>query len=151
MNERKAFEKALKKNEDDTTTRLVYADWLDEQGEHEEADRQRKWPAAKEWLVGFSKENSGYQEASYEGLIAFGRQVAREEGSSERSERISFENEALWEALRTHSQEFFQNWSVVTGIPLPPGLENKGFHYWACCAHEVYYWFGPPDSSDPDE
>src|SRR5205814_1124014 len=51
MNQRNAFLKALAKNEDDTATRLVYADWLDEHGEHEEADRQRKWPAAKEWLV----------------------------------------------------------------------------------------------------
>ena len=53
MDQREAFLKALAENEDDTTTRLVYADWLDEQGEHEEADRQRKWPAAKEWLVRF--------------------------------------------------------------------------------------------------
>ena len=58
MNERKAFLKLLAKNEDDTTTRLVYADWLDEHGEHEEADRQRKWPAAREWLVQFCKDNN---------------------------------------------------------------------------------------------
>ena len=55
MNERDAFLEALARNEDDTPTRLVYADWLDEQGEHEEADRQRKWPAAKEWLVRFCR------------------------------------------------------------------------------------------------
>ena len=36
--ERKAFLKALKKNEDDVTTRLVYADWLDEHGDADRAE-----------------------------------------------------------------------------------------------------------------
>lgn len=148
MSLRDAFLKALTDNEDDTTTRLVYADWLDDQGEHEEADRQRKWPAAREWLVRFGKENSGYEEVTYEGLIAFGRRVAIEESSSDRT---YVHNESMWHALQANSQEFWKNWSVVTGIPLPPSLEDKGFHYWACCAHEVYYWFGTPDSDEPDE
>ena len=148
MIEREAFLNWLVENEDDITTRLVYADWLDEQGEHEEADRQRKWPAAKEWLARFCKEIPRYEEFSYEGLIDFGRRVAKGEGSSG---RVYLENEALWDALKTHSQDFWNSWSVVTGIPLPPSLENKGFHHWECCSHEVYYWFGPPDSSDPDE
>src|SRR6188472_327361 len=58
MNLPDAFLKALADNEDDTTTRLVYADWLDEHGEHEEADRQRRWPAAKEWLVRFCRDHN---------------------------------------------------------------------------------------------
>ncbi|HJZ56552.1 MAG TPA: TIGR02996 domain-containing protein [Gemmataceae bacterium] len=63
MDERQGFLKALAKNEDDTTTRMVYADWLDERGEHEESDRQRKWPAAKTWLVEFAERHSvGYSE-----------------------------------------------------------------------------------------
>ncbi len=148
MNARDAFLSALAENEDDTTTRLVFADWLDDQGEHEEADRHRKWPAAKEWLVRLCKENSGYQEMTCEGLIAFGREVAREESSSGRTH---LDNETMWYALRDHSQEFWKNWSIVTGIPLPPSLENKGFHHWQCCPGENYYWFGPPDSSDADE
>ena len=42
MNERDAFLKMIVENEDDTLTRLVFADWLDEHGEHEEAgERQR--------------------------------------------------------------------------------------------------------------
>ena len=45
MNERDAFLKHLAANEDDATARLAFIDWLDEQGEHEEADRHRKWPA----------------------------------------------------------------------------------------------------------
>ena len=38
MSERNAFLKALEENEDDTLTRLVYADWLDEHGQAERAE-----------------------------------------------------------------------------------------------------------------
>ena len=84
MNERDAFLKALTKNEDDIPTRLVYADWLDEQGLHEEADRQRKWPAAKEWLVKFCRdhnpapgdENSDVWVVSYQELMEVGLDAA---------------------------------------------------------------------------
>ena len=148
MSLREAFLQALAANEDDTTSRLVFADWLDEQGEHEEADRQRKWPAAKEWLVRLCKESSEYEEVLYEEVIDFGRQVAREENPSE---RIYFDNEDLWRALQACSQEFWTNWSILTGIPLPPGLETKGFHSWSCCPTDNSYWFGPPDSSESDE
>jgi uncharacterized protein (TIGR02996 family) len=84
VNERKAFLKALAQNEDDTPTRLVYADWLDENGEHEEADRQRKWPAAKQWLVQFCRENNPPADEdpddwtwviSYEELVKLGREA----------------------------------------------------------------------------
>jgi uncharacterized protein (TIGR02996 family) len=147
VNLRDAFLKALADNEDDTTTRLVYADWLDDQGEHEEADRQRKWPAAKEWLVQLCQENSRYEEVSYAGLVAFGRQVVKEESPSE---RIYLDNEAMGDALRANLQKFWENWSVVTGIPLPPNLAARGVHRSECCPTEVYYWFGPLGSSDPD-
>lgn len=148
MTEREVFLKMLAENEDDTAARLVYADWLDDHGEHEEADLQRKWPAAKEWLVRFGKENSHYQEISCAELIEFGRQVAKEESSTE---RVYIDNEAMWDALKAHGQEFWKNWSVVTGIPLPARLETQDFHHWRCCAHEVYYWFGEPDASEGEE
>jgi uncharacterized protein (TIGR02996 family) len=142
------FLKALAENEDDIATRLVYADWLDEQGEHEESDRQRKWPAAKDWLVRFCKENLGYHELAYEQLIEFGRRVAKE-GST--SERVYVDNEDMWYALRDKSLEYWANWSVVTSLPFPPGLESKGFHHWQCCPTENYYWFREPDANESEE
>ncbi len=148
MNERETFLKKLGENEDEIMTRLVYADWLDEQGEHEEADRQRKWRAAKGWLVQFAKESSGFEEVSYEGLLEFGRKVVQDESTSG---RIYIDNEAMWDGLKAQSREFWENWSVVTGIPLPRSLGTKDFHHWACCAHEVYYWFGSPDESSDSE
>lgn len=52
--ERDAFLAALAADEDDATTRLVYADWLDEHDMPEEATRQRAWPAAKAWVTAFA-------------------------------------------------------------------------------------------------
>jgi uncharacterized protein (TIGR02996 family) len=133
VNLRDAFIKALNHNEDDLATRLVFADWLDEQGEHEEADRQRKWPAAKNWLVRFFREhNQGDYMGelnSYEEMVEHGRvAVAEADGRM-----LGFDcgsNQGLSDALRANSKEFWKNWSIVTGIPLPPAAE--GMHYFGC-------------------
>jgi uncharacterized protein (TIGR02996 family) len=152
VNLQDAFLKALAAKEDDTATRLVYADWLDEQGQHEEADRQRKWPAANQWLRRLGEESSnpdsGDSPFPYENLIAFGQQVVTTEGSS-----ISVYDDtlAMGQAILGDFQEFFQNWSVVTGIPLPPHLEAKTF-YWECCPTERH-WIGgavPPKDEEAD-
>lgn len=84
MSDGEGLMRAIIEDPDDDTPRRVYADWLDEQGEHEEADRQRKWPAAREWLVRFCKENGDEEEYSFEGLIAFGREAVKEDSSSDR-------------------------------------------------------------------
>jgi uncharacterized protein (TIGR02996 family) len=150
LNERDAFLNALAENEDDTTTRLVYADWLEERGEHEEADRQRKWPAAKEWLVRVCRsfnphpdddnidnedldEDNPYSvfDITYEKLLKLGRKAVEE--ADERG--IGFycgANEEMKDALRANSREFWKNWSVVTGIPLPPGVEEKSYFSCSC-------------------
>ncbi len=139
MNQRNAFLEALSANEDDTPTRLVYADWLDDQGEHEEADRHRKWPAAKEWLVRFCRDHNPSPEdedleewvISYEGLIELGR-TAVEEADQGRLGFSCGNNMTMCDALRGNSQEFWMNWSVVTGIPLPRGVEDPGHFSCAC-------------------
>lgn len=136
MIERDAFLAALAANEDDTTTRLVYADWLDEQGEHEEADRQRKWPAAKEWLVRFCAANNRYAPdddevwyISYETLLELGLDaVARADETADET-LYGFScgnNETVCNALRRNAYAFWENWSVVTGIALPLNQEHNG-------------------------
>ncbi len=150
--ERKAFLKALKKNEDDTTTRLVFADWLDDHGEHEEADRHRKWPAAKEWLVQFCKANNppapdidpeellesdpdallDYEyPISYEELIELGKQAIKN-GNKGGYWFSCGNNMGMCDALRDNCAEFWKNWSIVTGIPLPPDVEEKSGFSCAC-------------------
>lgn len=53
--DRKAFLAHIESHWEDRAPRLVYADWLDENGEPEEAERQRKWHDAKDWLVAFCR------------------------------------------------------------------------------------------------
>src|SRR3954452_13144798 len=124
MNERKAFLKLLDKNEDDTTTRLVYADWLDEHGEHEEADRQRKWKAAKAWLVKFCEENNPPDgEETDEWVIDYATllELGREAVAGAEKDWFGFScgnNMGMCDALRDNAGEFWKNWSIVTGIPV---------------------------------
>jgi uncharacterized protein (TIGR02996 family) len=138
VKDRNAFLEALAENEDDTPTRLVYADWLDDQGEHEEADRQRKWPAAKEWLVRFCRdhnpppeEDSDERVIPYEELISLGRSAV-EEADEGGFGFYCGNNMSMCDALRANSREFWKNWSVVTGIPLPPDVEGTSYFNCAC-------------------
>lgn len=148
MNTKQDFLKALKENEDDTTTRLVYADWLDERGQHEEADRQRKWPAAKAWLVKLSEEHMSPPDfddsysisITYKGLIERGwwamEQYFEDEIHDEYFEDkvvVSCANNfQLCDDLRVHRREFWQNWSIVTGMPLLENMEDKSSFSCAC-------------------
>jgi uncharacterized protein (TIGR02996 family) len=137
MNERTAFLRALAANEDDTTTRLVYADWLEEHSEYEEADRQRKWPAAKAWLVRFCQDNNPDPDEdpdewiiSYEDLINLGREAIEE--TDEEVALSCGNNMSMCNALRSNSREFWKNWSIVTGIALPPDFDETGHFSCAC-------------------
>lgn len=170
MNDRDAFLADLAANEDDVALRLVYADWLDERGEHEEADRQRRWPQAKAWFVQFCQENNPTSDddervtISYDWLIDEGRQAVERilasrgyfaaYGSAERmlengwrtlldaelvdrpdrwSFRIDLENNLeMAVALRSEVETFWANWSVLTGLPLPPGAEHKSSFMCGC-------------------
>jgi uncharacterized protein (TIGR02996 family) len=133
VNQRDAFLKALKENEDDISTRLVYSDWLDEQGEHEEADRQRKWLAAKAWLVRFCRDyNPPDEPDSYERVISYAElvEMARQALAEDESGPVFYcgNNMDMCDALSAHCRDFWQNWSVITGIPVPPdATENCSF------------------------
>lgn len=58
MNEREGFLKAIAENPRDFVARKVYADYLDENDQPEEADKQRNWNNEKqdswEWLEWFA-------------------------------------------------------------------------------------------------
>lgn len=118
MDDREAFLKALKEDEDDETTRLVFADWLEERGEVEEAERQRKWKAAKSWLVEFC-EKYGESDSSEEERICFRHfaQICRDscDGDFEIDcgpfERLSM-------AIDSNFLEFWENWTIYSGIKL---------------------------------
>lgn len=134
--ERQAFLTALAGNEDDTTTRLVFADWLDDRGEHDEADRMRKWPEAKAWLTEFAAKCSPKpvwddirlvreDPFTYQDVLAFAS--ARVEYGPEPDWGAYFPpggwgNGGASAAYSDAVAEFWSNWSVVTGRPLPDWL-----------------------------
>jgi uncharacterized protein (TIGR02996 family) len=139
VDERNAFLKLLAKNEDDTTTRLVYADWLDEHGEHEEADRQRKWPTAKAWLVKFCEENNPPDDEEtdewiidYATLIELGQEAVERAGEDGELWFSCGNNMGMCDALRDNSEAFWDNWCIVTGITIPPDVEDNGGFSCAC-------------------
>jgi uncharacterized protein (TIGR02996 family) len=138
MKERSAFLRALAKNEDDTKTRLAYADWLDENGEHEEADRQRRWPAANWWLFQFCQDNNSSDKgASVERVISCEMliQLGRESIQRADKEGIGFgcwNNMRMSRALNENSHEFWKNWSIVTGIAVPKDAADKSFFRCSC-------------------
>jgi uncharacterized protein (TIGR02996 family) len=147
LNLHEAFLKALADNEDDLTTRLVYADWLDEHGEHEEADRQRKWPAAKEWLVRFCQRNNPPDDLDpderfipYAELIELTSEAvvqwqAIQPDDRSPNDRLRFHcgnNAKMCDALLANREEFWKNWCIVTGLRLPPDAQENSSFSCAC-------------------
>lgn len=59
-NDRMAFLKAIENEPKYYGHRYVYADWLDEQGEYEEAERQRKYEASEKWLREFATKHDDF-------------------------------------------------------------------------------------------
>jgi uncharacterized protein (TIGR02996 family) len=135
LNNAAAFIAALEENEDDEVTRLIYADWLEEQGQYEEAQRQRKWTRAKAWLVQLLNDHQGgdfrpsfleFRELLTEALASYSRRQSRGEILS------CGENFDLMAALNSNSAPFWENWSIVTGLA-PPGNPPPERGYFGCC------------------
>lgn len=128
MNMKEDFLAQLQENEDDISLRLIYADWLDENGEHEEAQRQRKWPAAKAWIVDFLEEHNPFSRGSnYERPMSYGLLMARCQYAVENNLAVQCgNNETLTDALREHRNKFWKNWTIVTGFSGGAAFRESG-------------------------
>lgn len=131
MSDREKFLNALERNEDDIPVRLAYADWLDDQGEHEEADRQRKWPAAKAWIIGFCEDHqpAGYDDSerlTYTYIVNVGLEAAANTDQNGETSIHCGSNMDL--CYSRQWREFWMHWSIVTGIPLSQKfIESVGY------------------------
>ena len=146
--EQEYFLKALAENEDDVATRLVYADWLEENGLDDEADRQRKWSEAKAWLKDFASKCgrtcTNYDEAWDEYLErrdALADEEREHWPDRQQMQEITYEivvqagfdyakephnffvqqgSDEARSVLRNVGRDpFWKNWSIVTGHPIP--------------------------------
>jgi uncharacterized protein (TIGR02996 family) len=147
--ERKAFLDAIEAFPLDPAPHWVYADWLDEHGEYDEATERRSLTKEKlesrAWLVGFAKGcgmncvNYGYYgeekqwikdeekiwvEITYDDVIQAGHDYIDNQDyfvqfGSEEARDLMYENGGEVARLYWH------HWSVVTGHPGPDRSEDE--------------------------
>jgi uncharacterized protein (TIGR02996 family) len=129
--DRRAFLKAIADNPWDAEgPRLVYADWLDEVGEYDEAERQRQHVQAERWLREFAgrhggnfgeDDEDGYVSTTYEQVVQAGRDFA-DTGDY----YTQYGSDSLRNAMYKTSTaaEYWRCWSVVTGLPVPGECEE---------------------------
>lgn len=120
MADRDDFLRAIKAEPQNYLSRCVFADWLDERGEHEEAERQRSYEAAWKWFEELA-ENDGY---TWDGEGKITAETLVEAGNVFAANNTAFVqrgSSGLQDALYGERSRFtfWRNWSVVTGRPIP--------------------------------
>jgi uncharacterized protein (TIGR02996 family) len=102
--ERRAFLEAIEKDRYDKELRLVFADWLEERGEDDEAVEQRRrateeWKEADQWMYEFAKEVG----LTYEECIQAGYDLGLSTGSNFDPENYDYPD------------RYWTNWEMITG------------------------------------
>ena len=68
---------------------------------------------------------------TYETLLELGREAVKE-GKKKEYWILCGNNMGMSDALQADCAAFWKNWSIVTGISLPPGIEKKSIFSCAC-------------------
>lgn len=144
MSDREAFEAGIRDDPDNQLRRDIYADWLEENDFPEEAVRQRKFLAAKKWLTDFAAKyggscnnyfTGGYDEDgnhreedwepwTFETVVQAGVDYAE---TGDYLTQIGAES-----ARNNVGPKFWQNWAIVTGMPIPGGGKRLGTAPFSC-------------------
>lgn len=126
MSDREGFEAAIRENPTDYNRRLVFADWLDEHDEPEEAIRQRKYQSAWESIGDLAD------------MVNMGRRFLLEAAQSHLANREDKwgnytrmgENEAYKDATEEDWKAFWVNYEIVTGEKVP--MEHRDGPLFSC-------------------
>lgn len=147
MSQREAFLKQIADEPWDwTSTRDVCADWLDDQGEHEEAERQRKVVGSERWLREFAAECGGtctnygeeddydnhrWEDITYEQVVQAGRDMLAAGPSGDEYwnwdgfvQMGSEHARSLMGSDETRAR-YWECFAVVTGLAVPPLLQAE--------------------------
>lgn len=164
---RTAFEKALKENPHDVSTRQMYADWLQEQGLDDEAAEQlrrtsKEWLAALDWMIDFASKCGRHCENYTESWEEYRRET----------EHLSWGNEADRPTLmevqdRYHAKRRWRNINLEDCLQAGYDFLREGDYFVQCGseqARDLMYeegmaklfwinWFmltGEPSQDHPD-
>jgi len=124
MTDREKFEQHIASRPwDDDAARRIYADWLDEQGDCEEADRQRQWVKAARWLRE-AAEQCGEKDwegnpFTFEDMVQAGRDYVETNKKFTQYGDTSV-TEFMWDNI----DKYWRCWSIVTGVKLPDDFDH---------------------------
>ena len=135
MDDRQAFLAAIQADPLDDLVRCVFADWLDEHGEVEEATRQRQWVSAYEYLrknfVNPYGEEEGEESPGHAEVLA---EIESWQRSLVEIGEICFGNTDAAENLydpENHA-EFYRTLEIVTGATILPETRERASFHCAC-------------------
>lgn len=145
MISQQVWDRSLDANPLDHNQRCIYADWLDEQGREDEADRQRKYVDAFNFLADFSRAYydswehdddgeriPGTQTVNYKEILAEIEYWA-ETGTSDNGP--SFGTTSAQSELHNNKdtrEEFWQCVFIVTGIMASDEVKEQDWYHCAC-------------------
>jgi uncharacterized protein (TIGR02996 family) len=132
--DRARFEAALAEDRFDYATRLVFADWLDENGEDAEAAWQRgctpEWLRAADRLAEFAASISRAGEpVSVEDLVEAGRYFLETGETTVLGYALGMAATNRWYETGV-PEEFWDSWFVYTRTPAPKMTPGEPFR---CC------------------
>lgn len=121
LKDRIAFENALVLNKYDQTTRLIFADWLEEYGFDDEAvfhrEWTKEWQKSKDWLEEFARDNIplGYDfmMESAENIIKTGYAYIGDDDAKD--------------AIDRNREEFWKHYEVVMKTEVDEDIKERYF------------------------